>query len=109
MAAARSPDKTVVSAQRGSVSVFDATYLGRVFRASAMGPLPHGPSVALESGHAFHLRRAVSLHHSIDGDLRGGRQLHDRDALLAGGAPRGRPLAPATNTPAPIRHRFDEE
>jgi hypothetical protein len=30
----------VVSAQRASVIVFDATYLGRVFKASAMAPLP---------------------------------------------------------------------
>jgi hypothetical protein len=28
MAAARSPERTVVFAQRGSVSVFEATYLG---------------------------------------------------------------------------------
>jgi hypothetical protein len=40
MAAARSPERTVVSAQPSSVSVFDATYLGFVFNASAMGPLP---------------------------------------------------------------------
>src|SRR6266498_2132415 len=40
MAAARSPERTVVSAQRGSESVFDATYLGRMFKASAMRPLP---------------------------------------------------------------------
>jgi hypothetical protein len=33
MAAATSSDRTVVFAQRGSVSVFDATYLGCVFRA----------------------------------------------------------------------------
>src|SRR6266542_2467220 len=38
---------------------------------------PHGPSTALESLPAVLIRRAaVSLHHSIDGDLRHGRQLH---------------------------------
>jgi hypothetical protein len=37
MAAATSPDRTVVSAHRGSVSVVDATYLGLVFKASEMG------------------------------------------------------------------------
>jgi hypothetical protein len=35
MAAAKSPDRTVVSAQPGSVSVVDATYLGRVFNPDA--------------------------------------------------------------------------
>jgi hypothetical protein len=40
MATGRSPDRTVVSAQGGLVIVFDATYSGRVFLASAMGPLP---------------------------------------------------------------------
>src|SRR6266571_3666546 len=38
---------------------------------------PHGPSAALESVPAVLIRRAaVSLHHSIDGDLRHGRQFH---------------------------------
>jgi hypothetical protein len=36
-AAASSPERTVVFAHRGSVSVVDATYLGRVFNASPMG------------------------------------------------------------------------
>jgi hypothetical protein len=36
-AGARSPERTVVSAQRGSVSVFDATYFGVVFKAPTMG------------------------------------------------------------------------
>ena len=68
---------------------------------------PHGPSAALESAPAVFIRRAaVSLHHSIDGDLRHGRQFHDRGSLLLQGAPRGRPLTPATNTPVPIRHRL---
>jgi hypothetical protein len=40
MAAATSPKRTVGHAQRGPVIVFDATYLGRVFKASAMAPLP---------------------------------------------------------------------
>src|SRR5229473_1579398 len=70
--------------------------------------VPHGPSVALESSYALLLRRAVSLHHPIDGDLRGSRQFHDRGSLLLGGAPRGRPLTPATNTCAPIRHRLPD-
>lgn len=37
MAAAMSPERTVVSGQRPSVSVFDATYFGLVFKASVMG------------------------------------------------------------------------
>ena len=37
MAAARSPERTVVSAHCGSLSVFDATYLGLVFNAPTMG------------------------------------------------------------------------
>jgi hypothetical protein len=41
MAAARSSERTVVFAHRGSVSVVDATYLGRVFNAVQMG-LPPG-------------------------------------------------------------------
>ena len=45
----------------------------------------HGPSAALESVPAVLIRRAaVSLHHSIDGDLRHGDQLHGRASLLAG-------------------------
>ena len=68
---------------------------------------PPSPSAALESVPAVLLRRAaVSLHHSIDGDLRHGRQLHDRGSLVLGAAPRGRPLIPATNTSVPIRHRL---
>src|ERR671933_697529 len=46
---------------------------------------PHGPSAALEPDPAVLIRRAaVSLHHSIDGDLRHGRQLHGRGSLLVG-------------------------
>jgi hypothetical protein len=38
---------------------------------------PHCPSAALESAPAVLIRRAaVSLHHSIDGDLRHGGQSH---------------------------------
>jgi hypothetical protein len=40
MAAARSPERSVVFAQRGSVSVVDATYLGFVFNAVQMGLSP---------------------------------------------------------------------
>jgi hypothetical protein len=64
-----------------------------------------GPSAPLEPG-VEHVRPAVCLHHSIDGDLRGGRQFHDRGSLRRAGTPRGRPLTPATNASAPIRHRL---
>ena len=37
--AATSPDRTVVSAHCGSVSVVDATYLGRLFKGPAIGLL----------------------------------------------------------------------
>src|SRR2546425_487588 len=40
MAAATSPERTVVSAHCGSLSVVDATYLGRVFNATEIGLLP---------------------------------------------------------------------
>src|SRR4029077_1469418 len=61
---------------------------------------PPGPSAALESVPAVLIRRAaVSLHHSIDGDLRHDRQFHDRGSLLPG-APRGR-LTPLLRTPPP--------
>lgn len=36
----------------------------------------HGPSAALKSAPAVLVRPAGSLHHSIDGDLRRGRQFH---------------------------------
>src|SRR6202042_846675 len=46
---------------------------------------PPGPSAALESVPAVLIRRgAVSLHYSIDGDLRHGRQFHDRGSILLG-------------------------
>ena len=46
---------------------------------------PPGPSAALESVPAVLIRRAaVSLHHSIDGDLRHDRQFHDLGSLLPG-------------------------
>ena len=119
----RSPDRTVVSAQRGASSVVDATYLGVSFNATPMGwarissmcspgageelvgppaeqkrigalvglgdecpglvvARPHRPSAALESVPAVLFRRAaVSLHHSIDGDLRHGRQFHHRGSF----------------------------
>jgi hypothetical protein len=59
MAAARSPERTVVFAQRGSVSVVDARYLGfafkggcdrmvaRIFRRGA-GPLLRAPGAGQE-------------------------------------------------------------
>jgi hypothetical protein len=40
MAAARSPERTVVFAHCGSAIVVDARYLGFVFKASAIGWLP---------------------------------------------------------------------
>jgi hypothetical protein len=40
MAAATSPERTVVFAHCGSVSVFDATYLGCRFKATEIGLLP---------------------------------------------------------------------
>ena len=46
IAAARSPERTVVFAQRGSVRVFDATYLGFVFKASVIGWLPGSSAAA---------------------------------------------------------------
>src|SRR5260370_38787738 len=67
---------------------------------------PQGPAAALESVSAVHIRRAVSLHHSIDGYLRHGRPFHDRESLLLGRP--GRRLPPATNAAAPIRHRPPE-
>jgi hypothetical protein len=67
-----------------------------------------GPSASLESAAAVLIPRAVSLHHSIDGDLRGGRQFHDRGSLLLGGGPCRRPDTPATNTSAPIRYRLPD-
>src|SRR5262249_57255275 len=42
-AAVRSPERTIVFAHRGSVSVVDATYLGFVFNALQIG-LPPGSS-----------------------------------------------------------------
>ena len=39
-AAATSPERTVVSAHSGSVSVLDSTYLGRVFNATEIGLSP---------------------------------------------------------------------
>src|SRR6266536_560542 len=66
-----------------------------------------GPSAALESAALVLMLRAVSLHHSVDGDLRGGRQFHDRGSLPWGPPPR-RPLTPATNTSALIRHRLPD-
>jgi hypothetical protein len=47
-AAATSPERTVVSAHRGSVSVVDATYLGREFNAVAMGLMPGSATVPQE-------------------------------------------------------------
>src|SRR4029453_18315863 len=43
----------------------------------------YGPSAALESAPAVLIRPAESLHHSIDGDVRDGRQFHGRMSLLA--------------------------
>src|SRR5712691_5987694 len=43
-----------------------------------------GPSAALEYAALVLVRPAGPLHHSVDGDLRGGRQLHGRGFLLVG-------------------------
>src|SRR5262249_57888018 len=72
----------------------------RVATANAPRPPPPPRTPAAR----FLIRPAVSLHHSIDGNLRGGRQFHDRGSLLLG-APLVGGLTPATNTSAPIRHR----
>src|SRR5919202_2402487 len=42
------------------------------------------PSAALESAALVLLRPAGPLHHSVNGDLRGGRQLHGRGSFLVG-------------------------
>src|SRR5918999_2709657 len=42
------------------------------------------PSAALEYAALVLLRPAGPLHHSVDGDLRGGRQLHGRGSFLVG-------------------------
>jgi hypothetical protein len=44
----------------------------------------HGPSAALESAALVLFRPAGPLHHSVDGDLRGGRQFHRRGSFLVG-------------------------
>ena len=67
----------------------------------SLSPAPLGPSAALESVPAVLIRRAaVSLHHSIDGDLRHDRQFHDRGSLLPR-APLAGGLSPLLRTPAP--------
>lgn len=43
-----------------------------------------GPSAALESAAAVLVRPAESLHHSVDRDVRDGRQFHGRSSLVAG-------------------------
>src|SRR5437868_3326137 len=40
-----------------------------------------GPTASLEPTAAVLVRPAVSLHHPIDGDLRDGREFHDRGSL----------------------------
>jgi len=42
-----------------------------------------GPSAALETAPAVLIRPAEALHHSIDGDVRDGRQFHGRSSLHA--------------------------
>jgi hypothetical protein len=42
------------------------------------------PSAALEPAAAVLIRRAEALHHSVDRDVRDGRQFHGRLSLLAG-------------------------
>src|SRR5215208_2261702 len=41
----------------------------------------HGPSAALESAPAVLVMAAEPLHHAVDGDVGGGRQLHGRGSL----------------------------
>src|SRR5918998_80730 len=48
-AVASSPERTVVSAHLGSVSVVEATYLGIVFNAFAMGLMPGSATAPQES------------------------------------------------------------
>jgi Transposase len=55
---------------------------------------------ALEFTAAVLVRPAEFLHHFVDGDLRGSRQLRDRGSLLLWAAPRGRPLT-LLRTPLP--------
>src|SRR6267154_328311 len=47
----------------------------------------NGPSAALESAPAVLVRPAESLHHSVDRDVRGDRQFHDRRSFLVWFAP----------------------
>jgi hypothetical protein len=41
-----------------------------------------GPSAALEYAALVLVRPAGPLHHSVNGDLRGGRQFHRRSSVL---------------------------
>src|SRR6266480_3373994 len=59
MAAATSPEKTVVSAHCGSLSVVDATYLGFVFNAVQMGLSPGSAHVPHEPADLRDLRRLM--------------------------------------------------
>src|SRR5439155_25104223 len=52
-------------------------------RGGLVGEQRQGPSAALESAPAVLIRPAESLHHSVDGDVRDGRQFHGRSSLLA--------------------------
>ena len=78
-----------------SCSILPAGTLPRIFVPAVGAPvdLVHdrprfvvevGPSAALEYAALVLVRPAGSLHHSVDGDLRGGCQLHGRGSLLVG-------------------------
>src|SRR5258708_12952297 len=68
----------------------------------------NGPSAALESAPAVLVRPAESLHHSVDRDVRGDRQFHDRRSYLVWFCPFGAPplgaLSPLLRTPLPRSH-----
>src|SRR5258707_1965730 len=65
----------------------------------------NGPSAALESAPAVLVRPAESLRHSVDRDVRGDRQFHDRRSYLVWFCPFVAPLvgglSPLPRTPLP--------
>src|SRR6266545_4178131 len=89
-AAGTSPVSTVVGPHSGAVSVVEATYFGSVLSRLATG-----------SSAGVLVRTARSLHHSVDREERGHRQLHR--ALLPDGPTNGQtPRTPETyRSPSP--------